>query len=268
VLEFAILFAAAFAGGIAVLPYSFRLVKGAARRKPSARRAMSPPAFAALALFQSAVVSAITIGVGLLAAHAIGLGAPYVEAATTGRALPSIVPMLEASCGFGACAGALLLVLDLGFLPSMPATLVETARKISLWENFAASFYGGINEELLTRLFGLSGAAWLLSRLWHTQSGTPTLTDLWAANAVMAILFGLGHLPALKGLVGKITPPMLTRSLLLNALIGLLCGWLFWTFGIEAAMIAHFAADVVYHVGGTALLRRIVPVPGNAGSEV
>jgi hypothetical protein len=43
---------------------------------------------------------------------------------------------------------------------------------------------------------------------------------------------------------------------LLNAPIGLVCGWLFWTYGIEAAIIAHFCADIVYHVCGAAVLRR------------
>jgi membrane protease YdiL (CAAX protease family) len=71
----------------------------------------------------------------------------------------------------------------------------------------------------------------------------------------MAILFGIGHLPALKSLLGRISPLMLARSLLLNAPIGLICGWLFWTYGIEAAIVAHFSADIVYHVFGTVVMR-------------
>jgi hypothetical protein len=41
----------------------------------------------------------------------------------------------------------------------------------------------------------------------------------------------------------------------LNVPIGLICGWLLCRFGIEAAIAAHFTADVIYHVGGTLLLR-------------
>lgn len=74
----------------------------------------------------------------------------------------------------------------------------------------------------------------------------------------MAVLFGIAHLPALKVLLGNIPPPMLVRTLLLNAPVGLVCGWLFWAHGIEAAMLAHFSADLVYHAIGTeALLRTL-----------
>jgi membrane protease YdiL (CAAX protease family) len=98
--------------------------------------------------------------------------------------------------------------------------------------------------------------AWLLSRIWHTSISLPTNAVFWIANVIMAIVFGLGHLPALKNLVGKITPLLLARTLILNALVGLICGWLFWTYGIEAAIVAHFATDIVYHVGGTIVLQR------------
>jgi membrane protease YdiL (CAAX protease family) len=145
---------------------------------------------------------------------------------------------------------------DLLFLPYWPEKLVETARKTTLWENFAASFYGGIDEEIFMRLFGLSALAWVLSRIVPSSAGMPSSADLWSANIVIAILFGLGHLPALKNLLGRISPVMFARSLLLNAPVGLICGWLFWTYGIEAAIVAHFSADIVYHVLGTVVLRR------------
>jgi len=106
------------------------------------------------------------------------------------------------------------------------------------------------------RLFGLSGVAWLLSFAWHTPAGSPTAAVLWASNVILATVFGIGHLPTLKGIVGTIPPLMLARTLILNAPVGLLCGWLFWTYGIEAAMAAHLSADIIYHVFGTALLRR------------
>jgi hypothetical protein len=164
--------------------------------------------------------------------------------------------MLQVSTIFGVLAGIILLIGDLLFLPYWPEALVDTMRKTTLLENFAASFYGGINEEILVRLLGLSALAWLLSRIWHTSAGVPTSPVFWITNVLMAILFGIGHLPALKNLLGKIPPLMLARSLLLNFPIGLICGWLFWTYGIEAAIVAHFSADIVYHVFGTVVLRR------------
>ena len=34
----------------------------------------------------------------------------------------------------------------------------------------------------------------------------------------------------------------------LNGLVGLVCGWLFLRRGLEHAMLAHFAGDLVLHV--------------------
>jgi hypothetical protein len=208
-----------------------------------------------LSLAQNALLFCVVIPLGLLVARAVGLGAPYVEAAFGGPAPdhPS-GEMLVWSFWLGGAGGAFLVTIDLVLIPRFPA-LLALARKTSLWENFAASFYGGLNEELLFRLLGLSGVAWLLSRVWHTPSGRPTDATLWSANAIMAVVFALGHLPAALAIVGSIKPPLVGRALVLNVPIALICGWLFWRFGIEGAIVAHFIADVVYHVGGTLLLR-------------
>jgi Type II CAAX prenyl endopeptidase Rce1-like len=247
--EFAVLYAAALFGGLAFIPYSLRLIEASGRPAKASLLKL-----AALTFAQNAVLSVVVVA-GLLAAHAVGLGAPYVDAAIgLGRAAQPLSSLLHRASVLGGAAGLVLLSVDLVLLPRLPA-LLEMARKTSLWENFTASFYGGLNEELLTRLLGLSAVAWLLSRLWHTSSGQPTDAVFWSANVIMAVLFGLGHLPAAQAVVGRITPLVLARTLVLNGPIALVCGWLFWRFGIEAAVVAHFVADIVYHVGGTVLLR-------------
>jgi hypothetical protein len=252
--EFGILFVAAFLGALAVMPYSLKLLNTSARSKPLK---MSLPVILLLSLLQNAVLFAIVTGVGLLAAHAIGFGAPLLEAALMGSvSIQALWRVIEIAVISGAVAGALLLAADILFLPYWPKPLLETTLTTTLLDNLLASFYGGINEELLIRLFGLSGFAWLLSFVFHIPAGTPTIAVLWISNIVLTILFGLGHLPALKKTAGEISRIMLARSLILNAPIGLLCGWLFWTYGIEAAIIAHFSADIVYHVFGTVVLRR------------
>jgi hypothetical protein len=258
--EFGILFVAAILGGAAIVPYSLRLLKASSSSKPLR---MSVPKLMLLSFLQTIVLFAIVVGVGLLAAHAIGLGAPYIEAVFAGTvASTGVMTMLEVAIGLGVLAGFVLLLADLLFMPHWPEVLSETTRKTTLLENFLASFYGGINEELLMRLFGFSALAWLLSRIWHTSAGLPTGVIFWTVNVVMTIIFGLGHLPALKGLLGRISPLMFARTMLLNAPVGLVCGWLFWNYGIEAAIIAHFSADIIYHVGGTMVFRLKDKTPG------
>jgi hypothetical protein len=40
---------------------------------------------------------------------------------------------------------------------------------------------------------------------------------------------------------------VITRTIVLNGLGGLAFGWLFWTFGLECAMLAHFLTDVILY---------------------
>jgi membrane protease YdiL (CAAX protease family) len=41
---------------------------------------------------------------------------------------------------------------------------------------------------------------------------------------------------------------VILRAVLLNGLGGIVFGYLYWKRGLEAAMIAHFSADIVLHV--------------------
>ena len=62
-----------------------------------------------------------------------------------------------------------------------------------------------------------------------------------------AVVFGLGHLPATAALL-PLTPAVIARAVVLNGIPGVVFGWLFWRRGLEAAMVAHFGADLVLHV--------------------
>ncbi len=71
---------------------------------------------------------------------------------------------------------------------------------------------------------------------------------LWIANIGAAVLFGLGHLPAVAALGWPMDPLVITRAVVLNGLAGVVFGWLYWRRGLESAMLAHFSADMVLHV--------------------
>jgi membrane protease YdiL (CAAX protease family) len=45
-----------------------------------------------------------------------------------------------------------------------------------------------------------------------------------------------------------LTPALIARALILNGIPGIAFGWLYWRRGLEAAMVAHFSADLVLHV--------------------
>ena len=75
----------------------------------------------------------------------------------------------------------------------------------------------------------------------------PICDPIWTANIFVAIIFGLGHLPAAL----KLTNPSafeIFRVLFLNGIAGIVFGWLYWSRGLWTAMLAHFVTDLMIHV--------------------
>jgi hypothetical protein len=242
-------------GAAAVIPYGLSLTGTKLEELP-----MSPAKMIALSLLQNAVILAVMVGVGLLAAGAIGLDLPILRALLSGE---PILPLLMAVAPLAILAGSLsallLLALEVGlFRPRMPEAMKTNAQNPTAWQGFLASFYGGINEEIMLRLFVVSGSAWLFSRL---TNGTQTDTIFWVAILFAALLFGIGHLPA-TARMAPLTPLLIVRALLLNGILGGVAGYLFWRYGLEAAMIAHFSVDIVLHVLPVPFLknRKLAPV--------
>src|SRR5665213_1941152 len=98
--EFGILFAATIIGSAALLPYSLRLIQG----KPLK---YSIPKLLLLSMLQNVVLFGVVVALGLLAAHAIGLGAPYIEAMLGGASI-SYGRGLAIALGLGLSVGASL----------------------------------------------------------------------------------------------------------------------------------------------------------------
>jgi membrane protease YdiL (CAAX protease family) len=63
----------------------------------------------------------------------------------------------------------------------------------------------------------------------------------------------LAHLPRWYA-IATLTPLIVATVVFLNSIGGLTFGYLYWRKGLEAAMTAHFAADIVLHVFGPGLL--------------
>ena len=207
-------------------------------------------------LASNAVAFGLLIWIGLRMAGRVGLGLPFLEGRLRGEPVPGRgrqVVILSALVGVGvgvAVAGA-----EYGlFKPLAEAELARLGMfppdeiRPPAWQGFLASFYGGITEEVLLRLFLMSFLVWLGRRFSRTDEGRPTLVVLWTANIVAAILFGLAHLPATAAFGMPMTPVILARALILNSVGGLAFGWLYFTRGLESAMMAHFSADLVLHV--------------------
>ncbi|MCS7131686.1 MAG: CPBP family intramembrane metalloprotease, partial [Hadesarchaea archaeon] len=117
-----------------------------------------------------------------------------------------------------------------------------------VWQSFLASFYGGVSEEVVMRLFLMTLFVWISYKIKRTKEGKPTDVGVWSAIVLTSILFGAGHLP-LAATLTELTPSVVARVIVLNGIGGVTFGWLYWRKGLESAMISHFSADVVLHVG-------------------
>ncbi len=248
-----ILLAASIVGVAAVIPYSL-----AAQGTTLAELNLPMPTWLLLLLqvAQNAILFAVIIFLGLLAANRIGLGLPVLEAKLQGEPVgQKIRSFLLLSILIGIVGSVLIILLDsLVFMPQLMAELGETAANLNqealqpaAWKGLLASFYGGINEELLLRLGLMSILVWLGRFVSKREDGRPTLAVLWTANILAAIFFGLGHLPITAALF-PLTPLVILRAITLNGLVGIAFGYLYFKHGLEAAMLSHFTADIVLHV--------------------
>jgi len=198
---------------------------------------------------QMSISMIILVFFGLKISKKIGLNTtPLIDKKT------KLKEILKPSIKGGILAAILIIlitnieiILKGGFM----ATLEEQVITLPpFWQPLLASFYGGITEELIMRLFALSFYAFIIiaiikifkKRKWEAGSKV-----IWTAIILSSILFGIGHLGAVASTT-TLTVYLILQTIILNAIGGIIFGWLFWKKGLESAMIAHFSADIILHV--------------------
>ncbi|MEH7388595.1 CPBP family intramembrane glutamic endopeptidase [Bacillus sp. JJ1521] len=239
---FFIFWIAASVGAIAVIPYQFKMLKGKieedARKNPT-KKIPPTPVLMLISILQSVVLLGVSAFIGTWLAPKVDLHWWLIDQWLHGTAVPySISGTILLSIIVGAIASFIIFGLDILFMKKMPKVDIDEPSK---FQAFIASFYGGISEEVLTRLFVMTAVVYVLNLI-----GLGSIS-YWIGILFAAFLFGVGHLPAAFGLFGK-SKLVVWRTLLLNAIPGILFGFLYWKYGIEIAMIAHFTGDIFLHV--------------------
>lgn len=202
---------------------------------PSTDQALPPFPMLLLTTFvQNTILASIIAYLGLRAGQTIGIGSALFDAtvrSTSTRRTYSLAVTV------GLLAGMLVWGLDEVFVPYMPS--LPQMIDVSIAVRAAAILYGGVAEEVLLRLGCMSMVAWVLVRMRLSPS-----VAISSAIVIAAVLFGIGHLPAMAAIV-PLSPIVVFRTLLLNALPGLAFGVLYRRYGIEHAIVAHTFADIV-----------------------
>lgn len=209
---------------------------------------LAPPALRLVSVIQPAILTILFVLVGNVLAHRVGLKAPLFEAWATDE--PTLPVFRRQVIPATLVALAVALILTTHSLLVVPLLLEKSEGEILA--RFVAHgpplvtrvLYGGITEELITRWGLVSLFAWAIWRLMRRPAQIPHWV-FWSAIALAALLFAAGHIPLL--FVFLPTPPWwaISAVLLGNAVPGVLFGWVFWKYGIEAAILAHAAAHVI-----------------------
>lgn len=248
--RFAVLFALGMLGVVAV-GLAVATGEGGVPGLPT----ISTPVLALLVMLEPAILLAIAVGVGVVLAPRVGLRS-HVDSRVRGGppVLGSLRPELPRAVAVGVAAFLAIVLLDVAFAPFVAADLaaVTPTPEASTVFGLLASLpvrllYGGITEELLLRWGLMTLLAWAIHAVrvrLGGERGRIADSTAWAAIVVSAILFGVGHLPALST-IAPLTPALVVRTVALNAIAGVGFGWLYWRESLEAAMVAHGTFHVV-----------------------
>jgi len=204
----------------------------------------APPAAVVrlLMLVQPTILLSVAVLIGVLLTPPLGLMAPGAEALSTGRSWrPAMVPQLRPGVVGGLISGGLLTAIALLSRPLLPPAY-QAAEPTPLLVRF---LYGGITEEILIRWGLMTLLLWLGWRLGQQRQGKPKAQWVVVAIAVSSLAFAVGHLPAAIALGLPLTPALVGFLLIQNSLFAVVAGYLFWRYGLEAAMIAHLTVHAV-----------------------
>lgn len=228
---------------VAVLPYLRRLTPEAFANVP-----LSFPMLALVQGAQALVLLGLLALFGMRMGHGVGLGSPLLQGWFGGPRTATMATLRPwHSILLGVLAGAVIIGVSLLLDPMLPPQLHPAAAApgaTTAIEGLLASFYGGIAEELQLRLFLMTLLVWMLTLAGRQRPRAPLF---WLAIVIAAIAFGAGHLPAADKVWG-LSSIVVVRTVALNAIGGVVFGWLYWKRGIEMAMLGHFSADIVLHV--------------------
>jgi hypothetical protein len=246
------LLAAAIFGAAAAIPLVLEVFRPLIQASPPIPIPL--PLLVLIGAAQNLLLFGVVIGLGLLLSKKLGLGAPLLESLLYHEESPvRATDSFKAGAPVGIAVGVILTVIILSVAPHLPGLPFVRAAQVPISKRMLVCFYGGLDEEILTRLFLLSLFAWLGVKIFQKQKARLSPSTFWIANVMVAILFGLGHLPSASRVM-QITPGVVVLALALNGVAAISFGYLYWKRGLESAMIAHFCADFVVYVVGVMFL--------------
>ena len=235
-----------------VIPYYRALQSIAPVPEPASH--MTTMQLALAQMLRNLIFSLPAVGIGLLVARRIGLGAPYLESRLDGAPPPaqpfsSIVgPALLWAAITAAIAFGIDAIFVHGFGVTFPAPEIHARIQVAWWPNCLASFWAPFAEETFDRLFLLSLVAWAILGIFRIRGeGRGRTAALWAANVATALFFGWYHISNEQMFAAQVPAIVAIRTVLIIFPVGLAFGWLYFRRGLEAAILSHCVIDLIVH---------------------
>ncbi len=197
-------------------------------------------------MLQTLILCAGFSALGVLLAPKIGFDAPFLRSLVTAdlspaETLPSVVPVLGFSAGG---AAVFLLLYYLVFERRLDRQTVLSMERVRMEGGLATRiFYGGIVEEVLMRWGIMTLLLFVLN-----AAGIPLVPALvWPVIIAVGVLFGLAHLPTYLAAGCKKTPAFILAQIVLNCFAGTLFGYLYWKYGLFAAIVSHALFHIIWY---------------------
>jgi hypothetical protein len=235
---------------------------------------------------------ALIVGFGLLAAHAIGFGAPILEKWLRGEPIrPHLRSVFVPALLVGVLLGLWAMVPNLPILHSnrqstqregekilnspAGAKLTEflkrtSGARVTSAELVLTHVCEAVPVELTTRLFFLSGIAWILTKVTRPAANVDSRVLLWTSILLTITVGAITYLAwqsifnrLMSDALGGVSLPnapywlIVRRALLKGGPAGVGLGWLYIRRGLESSIIASIIASLVGHAATTLLLVRL-----------
>jgi hypothetical protein len=197
-------------------------------------------------MVQNLVLVAIAAAVGTALARQVGLSAPVFEAIAAGEELPpDLTDMILPTLVVSVLLAIPFLLSYYGYIrPRLDKKTLKAIEEIRIQLGLAGRLlYGGIVEEILTRW----GLMTLLVWLGALAAGDPSSPIFWAAIVISGLLFGLGHLPGLFAAGAERTTLLYAAVLGTNLWASIGFGWLYWQYGLIAAVASHMLFHLAWY---------------------
>jgi hypothetical protein len=206
---------------------------------------LSKQALFTIMALQTMVIVSLAVAAGLYFGGKIGLTDPFLEGLSRGTLdLKNLIQQVLIGTFAGIICALVWVVSYYSFIrPRIDTVSVQVSEQLRQQLGLAARMTsGGITEEIIFRWGLLSFTMWGVLMLIPLETAA-----FWISIFITGIVFGLAHLPGHLA-KGCIPSPFLIASMVLgNLWVSIICGYLFWQYGIIAAILVHMLFHIIWY---------------------